>query len=96
MSHRNRLILAITGLIVFTALALLMICIGQPASVIGSLILAIVLGVTQLLQAIDGLGRRDLDRRVPPPHTLPSAPSVGEETETDTVKNEGRTERPMV
>ncbi|MFJ1874151.1 hypothetical protein [Streptomyces chartreusis] len=54
MTPRTQLILAITALCVFTGLAITMLRLGQPANAIGSLILAIVLGVTQLVQALNG------------------------------------------
>ncbi|MFC8678060.1 hypothetical protein ACFUEN_35900 [Streptomyces griseorubiginosus] len=55
MTPRTQLILATIALCVFTGLAVTMLCLGQPANAIGSLILAIVLGVTQLVQALTGL-----------------------------------------
>ncbi|MCW7944076.1 hypothetical protein AAW14_19060 [Streptomyces hygroscopicus] len=57
MTPGARFILALTALISFTGLAITMLCLGQPANAIGSLVLAIVVGVTQLMQAMEGPAR---------------------------------------
>jgi hypothetical protein len=58
VTPRTQLLLALAALAAFTGLTITMIYLGQPANAIASLILAIVLGVTQLAQALVG-GMRD-------------------------------------
>ncbi|MFF8939199.1 hypothetical protein ACF08O_31680 [Streptomyces paradoxus] len=82
MTPRTQLILAIAALCAFTGLAITMLCLGQPANAIASLILAIVLGVTQLVQALNGLTiDRDSRRPVSTPTPTVKAPAQMESAE---------------
>ncbi|MCX4632688.1 hypothetical protein [Streptomyces sp. NBC_01443] len=64
MTPKSRLIFAITGLITFTGLVITLLALGQSAAAVGPLILAIVWGVQQLLQALDA-NRRNEPPRLP-------------------------------
>ncbi|WHM36277.1 hypothetical protein [Streptomyces sp. BPTC-684] len=68
---KTRLVIALTGLITFTSLVITLLVLGQPAAVISPLILVIVLGVQQLLQALEGGNCQDETPRAPTP--LPPA-----------------------
>lgn len=59
MTPKCRLVIALTGLITFTGLVITLLLLGQSAATISPLILVIVLGVQQLLQALDGGNRQN-------------------------------------
>ncbi|MGW6642967.1 hypothetical protein [Streptomyces iakyrus] len=82
MTPRTQLILAIAALCAFTGLAITMLCLGQPANAIASLILAIVLGVTQLMQALNGpAGNREVRHLEPTLLPATGAPARLESSE---------------
>lgn len=55
MTPKGRLAITVIGLITFTGLVITLLVLGQPAAAISSLILVIVLGVQQLLQALEAV-----------------------------------------
>jgi hypothetical protein len=79
VTPRTQLLLAIVALFVFTGLVITMLCLGEPANAIASLILAIVLGVTQLLQALAGPARGRGSHR-PTPLAPAESPTPGLES----------------
>lgn len=89
MNRRGRPTVAITALVMFTGLAITMLVLGQPATAVGTLIPAIVLGVQQMIQAFDAID--STPRRAPDPRPSESHDSVIE-LETSDRKEEG--ERP--
>ncbi|GAA2616032.1 hypothetical protein GCM10010304_81840 [Streptomyces roseoviolaceus] len=88
MTPRTQLLLATVALCAFTGLAITMLCLGQPANAIASLILAIVLGVTQLIQAFNGLASdRDSRRAASTPAEVPPAQLESAETDAPDTTN---------
>ncbi|MFJ9729298.1 hypothetical protein ACIRP3_41805 [Streptomyces sp. NPDC101209] len=76
MGNTNRLIVVIAGLTLFTGLAITLLLLGQPAAAIAPIIMVIVMGVRELLQALDDSSRRSKPN---PPAPLPLArPEVAE------------------
>lgn len=59
MTPKGRLAVTVIGLIPFTGLVITLLVLGQPDAVISPLILVIVLGVQQLLQALEAGNRRN-------------------------------------
>ncbi|MFF7128085.1 hypothetical protein [Streptomyces sp. NPDC008240] len=71
MTPKSKLVIAVTGLITFTGLAITLLVLGQSAAATSPLIVVIVLGVQQLLQALEVSNRQDGGPR--PPTALPPA-----------------------
>ncbi|MET9914317.1 hypothetical protein ABZZ74_47755 [Streptomyces sp. NPDC006476] len=74
MGTTNRLIVVIAGLTLFTGLAITLLLLGQPAAAIAPIIMVIVLGVRELLQAFDDSNRRSKPN--PPAPLSPARPEV--------------------
>ncbi|MFH9800479.1 hypothetical protein [Streptomyces virginiae] len=74
MTPKSRLTAAIVGLITFTGLVITLLVLGQSAAAVGPLILVIVLGVQQLLQALDANTHRRNEPPRPPTALPPVAP----------------------
>ncbi|MGW0647709.1 hypothetical protein ACWD4T_02700 [Streptomyces umbrinus] len=88
MIPKSRLVIAIAGLLTFTGLVITLLVLGQSAAAISPLILVIVLGVQQLLQALEGGNHQNEGLRSPTvlPPASPRAiendgPSVAEAAE---------------
>ncbi|MEU4038702.1 hypothetical protein [Streptomyces collinus] len=94
MTPRIKLIVVVLGLVVFTGLALSLLALGQPVTVVGPLIVAIVWGVQQLVQALDAVNRRDGAAPRRPAQLPPGGHSDDVAPQTPECDDEDEDERP--